>query len=178
MGWGREVTPCQLSSPSVCKNLGALWICEVNCIVSLGYGCWNSSGNEEDLETLRAESDSFFLSHTLLAENAVILLQAALGVHVECGIKWKSLSMPRSGIPKLWKRQWTPSLFPSFLQSVSPLGSLNLHMILVCLWNSGVKFLLLHHSSILVRDKVYLWMRRRCKTEEAISSEWNCQKIG
>jgi hypothetical protein len=47
-------------------------------------------------------------------------------------------------------------LLPSFLQSVSPLGSLNLHMILVRLWNSGVEFLLLHHSSILVRDKVYL----------------------
>lgn len=177
MGWGREVTPCQLSSPSVCKNLGALWICEVNCIVTLGYDCWNSSDNEEDLETLRAESDSFFLSRTLLAENAVILLQAALGVHVDCGIKWKSLSMPRWRIPQTLK-ETVGSFLVSFLQSVSPLGSLNLHMILVCLWNSGVKFLLLHHSSILVRDKVYLWMRRRCKTEEAISSEWNCEKIG
>lgn len=49
-----------------------------------------------------------------------------------------------------------PCFLPSFLQSVSPLGSLNLHMILVCLWNSRVKFLPLHHSSILVRDKVYL----------------------
>jgi hypothetical protein len=49
-----------------------------------------------------------------------------------------------------------PCFIPSFLQSVSPLGSLNLHVIPVRLWNSGVKFLLLHHSSILVRDKVYL----------------------
>jgi hypothetical protein len=100
--------------------------------VTLGYGCWNSSDNEEDLEPLRAESDSFFLSHTLLSENAVILLQAAQGVHVDCGIQWKSLSIPRRGIPQTLKEtvgSFLVSFLPSFLQSVSPLGSLNLHVI-------------------------------------------------
>ncbi len=100
--------------------------------MTLGYGCWNSSDNEEDLEPLRAESDSFFLSHTLLSENAVILLQAAQGVHVDCGIQWKSLSIPRRGIPQTLKEtvgSFLVSFLPSFLQSVSPLGSLNLHVI-------------------------------------------------
>lgn len=130
MGWGREVTPCQLSSPSVCSYLGALWICEVNWIVTLGYGCWNSSDNEEDLEPLRAESDSFFLSHTLLAENAVILLQVAQGVHVDCGIKWKSLSILRRGIPQTLKET-----VGSFLVSFLPSFRVFHHWVLwICTW--------------------------------------------